>query len=52
MSVLYLAVPIALFVALIATVAFVVQVRGGQYDDLETPARRMLFDDEEAKDPD
>jgi cbb3-type cytochrome oxidase maturation protein len=47
MSVLYLAIPVALIVALIAVIAFVVQVRNGQYDDLETPARRMLFDDVE-----
>jgi cbb3-type cytochrome oxidase maturation protein len=45
MSVLYIAIPVALVVALIAVIAFVVQVRGGQYDDLETPAHRMLFDD-------
>ena len=45
MSVLYIAIPVALVVALIAVIAFVVQVRNGQYDDLETPAHRMLFDD-------
>ena len=45
MSVLYIAIPVALVVALIAVIAFVAQVRNGQYDDLETPARRMLFDD-------
>lgn len=48
MSVLYIAVPLALVVALIAVIAFVIQVRTGQYDDLETPAHRMLFDDEPA----
>jgi cbb3-type cytochrome oxidase maturation protein len=45
MSVLYIAIPVALVVALIAVIAFVAQVRNGQYDDLETPAHRMLFDD-------
>jgi len=50
MSVLYIAVPIALVVALVAAIAFVIQVRNGQYDDLETPAQRMLFDDVEKKD--
>jgi cbb3-type cytochrome oxidase maturation protein len=48
MSVLYIAIPLALIIAFIAIVAFVVQVRTGQYDDLETPAQRMLFDDAEA----
>jgi cbb3-type cytochrome oxidase maturation protein len=49
MSVLYIAVPVALVLAVIAVVAFVVQVRSGQFDDLETPPRRMLFDDVEMK---
>jgi cbb3-type cytochrome oxidase maturation protein len=45
MSVLYIAIPVALVIALVAVIAFVLQVRNGQYDDLETPAHRMLFDD-------
>jgi cbb3-type cytochrome oxidase maturation protein len=47
MSVLYVALPVALLLAIIAVIAFVVQVRSGQFDDLETPPRRMLFDDVE-----
>ncbi|MCP4099098.1 MAG: cbb3-type cytochrome oxidase assembly protein CcoS [Planctomycetaceae bacterium] len=50
MSVLYIAVPLALVVALIAIIAFVFQVRGGQYDDLQTPAHRVLVDDVETED--
>ncbi|MFT5300241.1 MAG: cbb3-type cytochrome oxidase maturation protein [Mariniblastus sp.] len=49
MSVLYIALPVALIVAVIAVVAFVVQVKSGQFDDLETPPRRMLFDDVQIK---
>lgn len=49
MSVLFIAVPIALVVALVAVITFAIQVRNGQYDDLETPAHRMLFDDVEEK---
>ena len=49
MSVLFIAVPVALLLALVAVIAFVVQVRNGQYDDLETPSRRMLYDDLEGK---
>ena len=45
MSVLFVALPVALFLAVIAIIAFVCQVRGGQFDDLETPPRRMLYDD-------
>lgn len=46
MSVLYIALPVALVVAAIAIITFVIQVNSGQYDDLETPAHRMLVDDE------
>lgn len=47
MSVLFVAIPIALVISAIAVIAFVNQVRSGQFDDLETPPRRMLFDDAE-----
>ena len=45
MSILYIALPVALILAIIAVIVFVVQVRSGQFDDLETPPRRMLYDD-------
>ncbi len=50
MSVLYIALPVALGIALLAVIVFVIQVRNGQFDDLETPSRRMLYDDVEIKD--
>ncbi len=49
MSVLYVAIPVALVVSLIAVIAFVRQVSSGQFDDLETPPRRMLFDESESR---
>ena len=49
MSVIFIALPIALLIALVAVIAFVLQVRSGQFDDLETPPRRMLFDDVDTK---
>ena len=49
MSVLFIGLPVALLLALIAVITFVVQVRSGQFDDLETPPRRILFDDVEIK---
>lgn len=52
MSVVYIALPVALLLGVIAVVAFVIQVRSGQFDDLETPPRRMLFDDVEGKEKD
>jgi cbb3-type cytochrome oxidase maturation protein len=46
MSVVYVLVPLALIIVTIALVAFIRSVRGGQFDDLDTPAHRMLIDDE------
>jgi cbb3-type cytochrome oxidase maturation protein len=43
---LYIVLPLALLVAGGAVFAFVWTVRSGQLDDLETPPRRILFDDE------
>jgi cbb3-type cytochrome oxidase maturation protein len=45
MSVLYVAIPVALFLSLVAVVAFIREVNAGQFDDLETPAMRMLHDE-------
>ena len=45
MSVLFIVVQLALFVVLIAVLAYVWSARGGQFDDLDTPAIRMLHDD-------
>lgn len=45
MSVLFVAIPVALLLAAAAIVAFAFSVWGGQFDDLDTPPLRMLFDD-------
>lgn len=46
MSALYIVLPLALVVAAGAVIAFVWTVRSGQLDDVETPPRRILFDDD------
>ncbi len=46
MSILGIAVPVALLFVAAAIAAFVWAVRTGQMDDLETPAMRVLHDDE------
>lgn len=46
MNVLYLLVPLALIFTVFAVALFIWAVRSGQYDDLETPAVRILFEDE------
>ncbi len=40
---------ISVVVALIFFVAFIISVKKGQYDDVYTPAVRMLFEDELVK---
>ena len=51
MSVIFLVLPLALLVVLAAIAAFAWAARRGQFDDLETPAIRMLHDDEDEKRP-
>jgi cbb3-type cytochrome oxidase maturation protein len=49
MTVLFVLVPLALLLAFGAVLAFLWATRSGQLDDLETPALRMLHDDEGAR---
>jgi cbb3-type cytochrome oxidase maturation protein len=46
MTALYIVVPLALLVAAGAVGAFIWTVRSGQLDDVDTPPRRILFDDD------
>lgn len=45
MSLLYLILPLALLIGAGFVAAFVWATRKGQFDDLETPAMRALFED-------
>ena len=45
MSVLYIMIPVAFILAGLAVVGFIAAARSGQYDDVDTPASRMLFED-------
>ncbi|MGB0768151.1 MAG: cbb3-type cytochrome oxidase assembly protein CcoS [Phycisphaeraceae bacterium] len=47
MSVLYVVLPLALVLAGLGVWGFWWAVRQGQYDDLDTPAYRAMFDDED-----
>jgi cbb3-type cytochrome oxidase maturation protein len=47
MNVLYFLVPLALILAASGVWAFVWSVRNGQFEDVETPGMRMLFEEEE-----
>jgi len=46
-SVVYIALPVAILLAVAGVIAFVWATRSGQMDDLETPGQRVLFDDDE-----
>ncbi|MDQ1303514.1 MAG: hypothetical protein QG595_1497, partial [Pseudomonadota bacterium] len=45
MNIIFLLIPLGLVLLAAAVVAFFWAVRSGQFDDLETPAWRILLDD-------
>jgi cbb3-type cytochrome oxidase maturation protein len=46
MAVIYILLPLAVLLASLALFAFVRAAKAGQFDDLDTPAHRILHDDE------
>ena len=46
MDILYLLIPLSVVLAVAIGVAFWLAVDGGQFDDLEAPALRVLADDD------
>ncbi|MEK7402336.1 MAG: cbb3-type cytochrome oxidase assembly protein CcoS [Gemmatimonadota bacterium] len=47
MSVIYLVLPLALVIVGAAVAAFIWSARSGQFDDLDTPAVRVVHDDKD-----
>jgi len=47
MSILYLLIPLSLLLLSLAVAVFFWAVKSGQFDDLEGPAHRILFDEDE-----
>ena len=47
MSIVYVLLPLSILLAVVALVAYLWGVRRGQFDDLETPAIRILFDEDD-----
>ncbi len=52
MSILYVLIPLALLLLGVAVWAFFWAVGSGQFDDLDTPAMRVVMDDDEKPDQD
>ena len=50
MGIVFVLLPISLILAGVALMGYFWGVKSGQFDDLETPALRVLFDDEQAPD--
>jgi cbb3-type cytochrome oxidase maturation protein len=51
MSIIYALIPLGLVLLASAIAAFFWAVRNGQFDDLESPAWRILMDDDRAPPP-
>ncbi|WP_292949772.1 MULTISPECIES: cbb3-type cytochrome oxidase assembly protein CcoS [unclassified Neptuniibacter] len=47
MDIIFLLIPIAIILASCAVWAFFWNVNNGQYDDLESPAHSILYDDDD-----
>jgi len=46
-SIIFVLIPLAMVLLVVALGAFLWAVRNAQFDDLDTPATRILFDDDE-----
>lgn len=51
MEILYLLIPIAVIVLVVAIWAFLWAIKSGQFEDLEGPAYRILMDDDDPRIP-
>lgn len=51
MSSLFILIPVAFVFVIVAIKLFFWAVKSGQYDDLDTEARRILFDDDDQANP-
>lgn len=47
MDALFLTIPMATAIAIFAFIVFLVSFKKGQFEDMEGPKYRMLFDDED-----
>lgn len=50
MNIIFVLIPLALMLLVVAIAAFFWAVKHEQFDDLDSPATRILFDDDEPAD--
>ena len=50
MNALLITIPVSLLLAAVFVIAFIIAARRDQFEDLTTPAHRMLLDDEDIVD--
>ncbi len=51
MDIIYITIPVTLIFIAIAVGIFFWATKNGQYDDMDSPANRILYDEEEDKKP-
>ena len=49
MEIIFLLIPLSTVLIVVAVLAFIWAVRSGQFDDMDSPAWRILLDDEPAR---
>lgn len=47
MDIVFVLLPLALLLAVAALAAFIWSVKNGQYDDVDTPAQKVLVDEDQ-----
>ncbi len=51
MNALYLQIIVGIAVMFGVVIAFIISIKSGQYDDLDSPAHRILMDDDDPRIP-
>ncbi len=51
MEILYLLIPLAVLVMIIALFGLIWAIKNGQFDDMEGPAHRIIMDDDDPRVP-
>lgn len=47
MDIIYILIPLSIFIITVAVAVLFWAIKSGQFEDLDSPAHRILFDDDE-----